>query len=235
MCSGCLGPGRSGFSHSSATGDVGMRLGDAGRLPRRNQLSTGPVRSVARLLQHRRPTGLADQRERHLLQGQRHHLRHLKPRWHRSGWFRLARRPRRLVHGRHHRLRVDPRRHRCRRLRRIRVQPTAGHRHLRPGLRLHGGARNLGREPISTDNCSAGSGNNTYYHISGFAAFYLSGWRLTKGNQVSVRPPNVLCGSSNSQRCLSGWFLRDLIPSGDFVPSTPTNPNYGITIVKPAG
>ncbi|KRC88243.1 hypothetical protein ASE25_15475 [Terrabacter sp. Root85] len=96
-------------------------------------------------------------------------------------------------------------------------------------------ASNLAREPISTDNCNAGSGNNTWYHISGFAAFYLSGWRLTKGDQVSIRPPNALCGSSNSQRCLSGWFLKDLIPTGDFVPPTPTNPNYGVTIVKPAG
>ena len=96
-------------------------------------------------------------------------------------------------------------------------------------------ASNLGREPVATDLCNDGAGNNTWYHISGFAAFYLSGWRLTKGDQVSVKPPNALCGTSSSQRCLSGWFLRDLIPVGDFVTPTPTNPNYGVTIVKPAG
>lgn len=96
-------------------------------------------------------------------------------------------------------------------------------------------ASNLNREPIATDDCTAGSGSNTWYHISGFAAFYLSGWRLTKGSQVSIRPPNALCGSSASQRCLSGWFLKDLIPTGSFIPPTPTNPNYGLTVVKPAG
>ncbi|GAA2490476.1 hypothetical protein [Terrabacter carboxydivorans] len=92
-----------------------------------------------------------------------------------------------------------------------------------------------GRQPIAGDNCNSGTGSNTYYHIAGFAAFYLSGWRLTYGSQVSIRPPNTLCGTSASQRCLSGWFLKDLIPVGDIIPPTPTNPNYGITVVKPAG
>ncbi len=94
---------------------------------------------------------------------------------------------------------------------------------------------NPGRDPISTDDCNSGNGSNTYYHISGFAAFYLSGWRLTNTSKNSVRPPNSLCGTSSSQRCVSGWFLRDLIPAGDIIPPTPTNPNYGITVIKPAG
>lgn len=92
-----------------------------------------------------------------------------------------------------------------------------------------------GREPVATDSCHAGSGSNTYYHVSGFAAFYLSGWRLTKGTQASLRPPNTLCGSGSAQRCLSGWFLRSLIPAGQIIPPTPTNPNYGVTVVQPAG
>jgi Flp pilus assembly protein TadG len=96
-------------------------------------------------------------------------------------------------------------------------------------------ASNPGREPVAGDDCSAGSGSNTWYHISGFAAFYVSGWRLTKGDQVSVRPPNALCGTSSSQRCLSGWFLKNLLTAGEIMTPTTTNPNYGITIVKPAG
>ncbi|GAA1992071.1 hypothetical protein GCM10009817_37780 [Terrabacter lapilli] len=92
-----------------------------------------------------------------------------------------------------------------------------------------------GRDPISTDDCKSGNGNNTYYHIGGFAAFYLSGWRLTNGSKNSVRPPYGLCGSGNDDRCVSGWFIQDLIPAGSFVPPTPTNPNYGIKIIGPAG
>ncbi|GAB3063200.1 hypothetical protein GCM10027053_27280 [Intrasporangium mesophilum] len=94
---------------------------------------------------------------------------------------------------------------------------------------------NPGREPVATDDCNSGNGNNTWYHISGFAAFYLSGWRLTQGTQNSIRPPNALCGTSNSQRCLSGWFLKDLIPAGQIIPPTPGDPNYGLTVVNPAG
>jgi Flp pilus assembly protein TadG len=94
---------------------------------------------------------------------------------------------------------------------------------------------NPGREPIASDDCNSGSGNGTYYHISGFAAFYVSGWRLTKGSQNSVRPPNALCGSGNADRCVSGWFLKDLVQGGSIVPSTPTNPNYGFQVVNPLG
>jgi Flp pilus assembly protein TadG len=96
-------------------------------------------------------------------------------------------------------------------------------------------ASNPGRDPVATDDCNSGRGNNTYYHITGFAAFYLSGWRLTHGTQNSIRPPNALCGSGNSDRCLSGWFLKDLIPAGQFIPPTSGNPNYGLTVVNPAG
>ena len=94
---------------------------------------------------------------------------------------------------------------------------------------------NPGRQPLPADDCNAGVGSNSWYHISGFAAFYLSGYRLTKGSYNSIRPPNALCGSGPSNRCLSGWFLKDLIPAGEIITPSPTNPNYGLTVVQPAG
>lgn len=95
--------------------------------------------------------------------------------------------------------------------------------------------------PIPTGDpnyCKTGNGSNTYYHISGFAPFYLSGWFLGNSsdkNMESIKPPagRYLC--SGSDRCLFGWFTRGLIPEGDFQLSTPSDPNYGITLLKPAG
>ena len=88
---------------------------------------------------------------------------------------------------------------------------------------------------VSTTNCNSGSGNNTYYHVSGYAAFYLSGWWLTQTQQASIRPPNgYLCG--NPDRCVFGWFLKDLVTEGDIAPPpSGGTPNYGLTVVKPAG
>ncbi len=90
-----------------------------------------------------------------------------------------------------------------------------------------------------TNFCTQSSGSNTYYHVSGFAAFYLAGWYF--GNNAdskmeSIAPPagRYLC-SGGSERCIFGWFTRGLITDGDFQWGSPSDPNYGITIVKPAG
>jgi hypothetical protein len=89
--------------------------------------------------------------------------------------------------------------------------------------------------PFASGTCNTGNGNNTYYHITGFAAFYLSGWKLTQDTQASVKPPHSLCATGGNDRCLSGWFVQDLIPEGEFVTPTAGNPNYGLTLVKPLG
>ncbi len=87
----------------------------------------------------------------------------------------------------------------------------------------------------ATTNCNAGSGNNTYYHISGYAAFYLSGWWLTQSQKASIRPPGGYA-CANPDRCIFGWFLKDLVTQGDIAPPPPGGtPNYGLTVVKPAG
>ncbi|MEI2766484.1 MAG: TadE/TadG family type IV pilus assembly protein [Dermatophilaceae bacterium] len=87
----------------------------------------------------------------------------------------------------------------------------------------------------SSTNCNSGVGNNTYYHISGYASFYLSGWWLNPNKHASVRPPGgYQCG--NPDRCLFGWFTQDLVEDAPIVPPPPGGtPNYGLTSVQPAG
>ena len=88
----------------------------------------------------------------------------------------------------------------------------------------------------SATDCNSGSGNNTYYHVSGYAAFYLTGWYFSSSSAASSVTGTVPC--SGGDRCMSGWFLKDLISSSDLSslinPPTGT-PNYGLTQVTPLG
>ena len=94
--------------------------------------------------------------------------------------------------------------------------------------------------PIPTappaDVCNQGNGNNTYYHIKGWAKFFLSGYK-TGGSQEKASPVtgNVPC--SNGDRCLSGWFLDGVLvdgpPSGLGV--RPRGNPFGTYTVVPAG
>ncbi len=90
-----------------------------------------------------------------------------------------------------------------------------------------------------TFDCSDGSGSNVVYHITGFAAFYLTGYKLNGSDKhASIATGRNVCGGAGGeggQQCLFGWFLQDLLPAGDIIPPSPTDPNYGLTIVKPAG
>lgn len=85
--------------------------------------------------------------------------------------------------------------------------------------------------------CSSGVGDNTYYHVDGFAAFYLSGYFTNNGSHASVRPPGgYRCG--NPDRCLFGWFTKALISPEDadiVPPGSGGTPDYGLTVIKPAG
>jgi hypothetical protein len=97
------------------------------------------------------------------------------------------------------------------------------------------------RNPVPTEAeepgfCSDGVGDNTYYHVNGFASFYLSGWFLNASSHASIRPPGgMLCGGAD--RCLFGWFTKALISpeDADIAPPDSGSPNYGLTVVKPAG
>jgi hypothetical protein len=78
------------------------------------------------------------------------------------------------------------------------------------------------------------TGSNTYYHIMGYAAFYVTGWYFSSTAQPSIKTLATPC--SGGDRCLSGWFLRDLISEGDLLAPDPGGPpNLGLTVVKPIG
>ncbi len=83
--------------------------------------------------------------------------------------------------------------------------------------------------------CNAGNGANTWYHISGWAKFYLSGYK-TGGSQqaASLVSGNVPCNGGD--RCISGWFLEGVLRDAPVAgPATPGSPNYGGYAVQPAG
>ncbi|MGB8383113.1 MAG: pilus assembly protein TadG-related protein [Dermatophilaceae bacterium] len=81
------------------------------------------------------------------------------------------------------------------------------------------------------------SGNNTYYHIAGWAKFYLSGYKLSGQGQSSILPGGqTSCPAGGGSRCLFGWFLKGSLDpdSGSIVPPGGTN-DFGTYQVLPAG
>ena len=85
----------------------------------------------------------------------------------------------------------------------------------------------------STD-CNTGTGSNTYYHVAGYAAFYVSGWYFSSDKQQSVWNNQYPC--TGGERCVSGWFLKDLVSAGQITPTIPGgSPNFGLSTVQQAG
>lgn len=104
--------------------------------------------------------------------------------------------------------------------------------------------------PSSGDTCTGGAGTNTYYHIMGYAKFYLSGYitggtgsGTDKNNARTNYPatePAVLSPKlppypdpcTGNDRCLSGWFLKGLVeaPPADTPPSGPPLGAYSIKL-----
>jgi hypothetical protein len=71
-----------------------------------------------------------------------------------------------------------------------------------------------------------GNGANTTYHLAGYAAFVLTGYKLSGSNsESSWLTGRDLC--SGSDRCLYGYFTRAILPLG--APGTGTS--YGVTTV----
>ena len=85
-------------------------------------------------------------------------------------------------------------------------------------------------------DCNSGSGSNLYYHVSGYAAFYLTGWYFSSTPQSSIVGGGLPC--TGGDRCIEGWFLKDLITASDMaslINPTPGAPNYGLTSVAQLG
>jgi len=90
--------------------------------------------------------------------------------------------------------------------------------------------------PISgySDCTGAGAGGaNSYYHVVGWAKFYLTGYKLSGTGVASLRSGTIPC--ANGDRCISGWYVTGtLTGAGTIVPPTPGN-NFGASLVLPAG
>ncbi len=85
-----------------------------------------------------------------------------------------------------------------------------------------------------TTDCNDASGSNTYYHIMGYAAFYITGWYFSNTVQNSIKSGSRPCNGGD--RCMSGWFLKDLVQAGDISAPTPGGPpNLGFNGVVPLG
>lgn len=92
-----------------------------------------------------------------------------------------------------------------------------------------------GYADISGVNCApdVSGGAQTWYHIKGWATFYLSGYRAPSLTATSGASGIVPCNNPDS--CLSGWFLNgELSGSGAINPPGGDN-DFGTFQVLPAG
>jgi len=80
-------------------------------------------------------------------------------------------------------------------------------------------------------DCTAGNGSNLYYHITGFAAFFISGYHFSGAEAKSLVTGKFPC--SGSDRCISGWFTDKLIPTGELDLSGA--PDMGATVIQILG
>jgi len=89
-----------------------------------------------------------------------------------------------------------------------------------------------GSPPGPTSKCDIPSsgGSNIWYHISGWASFYLTGYRFPSVSEKSVRSGLAPCSSPES--CVSGWLTKLTLSDA---PIGSGNTNYGITVLKNVG
>lgn len=78
------------------------------------------------------------------------------------------------------------------------------------------------------------SGNNSWYHIAGWAKFYLSGYKLS-GNGQSSNLPGSNASCSGGDRCLFGWFLKGTLDDATSIVAPGGTNDFGTYQVLPAG
>jgi Flp pilus assembly protein TadG len=91
-----------------------------------------------------------------------------------------------------------------------------------------------GRQPIYIPvyDGVTGTGSGIEYHVAGFAAFVVTGYKVGGSEQEKSwlsHPAKVPC--SGSDRCISGYFVSGLLPSG----SGTGGGNYGTKVVNLVG
>jgi hypothetical protein len=74
------------------------------------------------------------------------------------------------------------------------------------------------------------SGTTAWYHIWGFAAFYLTGVELSGADDA---PYNSAIACTGGQRCLYGWFTHDIVPTAEIGPGP--DEDTGLTAVQLVG
>lgn len=80
----------------------------------------------------------------------------------------------------------------------------------------------------------AGGGSKTWYHLDGWAKFYISGYVLPgpDGTQLGTRQ-GTEC--TNGDKCITGWFLTGALSDAPSIKPPGGDGDYGTYVVKPAG
>ena len=77
-----------------------------------------------------------------------------------------------------------------------------------------------------------GTGSGIKYHLAGFVGFVVTGYKVSGSDQQKswlTTPAKIPC--KGDERCISGYFVRGLMPSGSDVGGG----NYGTTVVRLVG
>jgi hypothetical protein len=91
---------------------------------------------------------------------------------------------------------------------------------------------------IAGKDCTGagGGGAQSYYHILGWAKFYLSGYKIggAPDTERTARARGIV-PCNGAVRCLSGWFVKGTLSSAPTVLPPGTGPNLGSYAVVPLG
>lgn len=85
-------------------------------------------------------------------------------------------------------------------------------------------------------DCDEGTGTNTWYHIAGWAKFYLSGYK-TGGTTEHASLVSGTMPCTGGERCISGWFLEGVLRDAPVAgpPPGPGDPGFGTYAIQPVG
>jgi Flp pilus assembly protein TadG len=73
------------------------------------------------------------------------------------------------------------------------------------------------------------TGTKAWYHVAGFAAFYLTGWKLN--GMTDQAPLNSANTCTGGQTCLYGWFTQDLQQAGE-IKGDPGSEDLGLHVIQ---